>query len=61
MFPENDADDFMQNMYNEEVEINHFDEFTEEELRFELESLKLMQYLAQQGKYIYSLDQEWMM
>lgn len=37
------------------------DELTEEEMKLQLESYKMMHKLAEQGKTIYAFDQEWLM
>lgn len=58
MFPENDPDEFMQNMYEDHVD---FDDLTEDELKIQIESYKMMHQLAEQGKTIWNFDQEWLM
>jgi len=58
MFEEEDVDEFMYNMEQERTE---FDELTEEELKLQLQSYKMMKKLAEQGKTIYTFDQEWLM
>ena len=58
MFPEQDIDEFMFNMQETYVD---FEDLTEEELKMQLESYKLMQKLAEQGKTIFSFNQEWLM
>jgi hypothetical protein len=37
------------------------DELTEEEMEIQLESYRMMQKLALEGKTIYTFDQEWLM
>lgn len=44
-----------------EAELMETDELTEEEMEILLESYKMMQKLAMEGKMIYSFDQEWLM
>ena len=58
MFKEQSIDEFMYNMEDERMD---FDELTEEELKLQLQSYKMMQILAEQGKTIYTFDQEWLM
>ena len=58
MFPENDPDEFMQNMYEDHVD---FDDLSEDELEIQLKSYKMMHQLAEQGKTIFSFNQEWLM
>jgi len=58
MFDEQTIDEFMYNMEEDRTE---FDELTEEELKLQLQSYKMMQKLAEQGKTIYTFDQEWLM
>lgn len=58
MFEEKDIDEFMYNMEDNRIE---FDELTEEETEIQLQSYKMMYDLAQQGKTIFTFDQEWLM
>ena len=58
MFPENDIDEFM---YNTGKEHDDFEDLTEEEMKLQLKSYKMMQQLAEGGKTIYTFDQEWLM
>jgi hypothetical protein len=58
MFPEHDPEEFMRNMYEDCVT---FDDLTEDELKIQLQSYKMMQKLAEQGKTIWNFDQEWLM
>lgn len=58
MFPENDIDEFMHNENDIET---IFDDLTEGELKIQIKSYKFMQKLAEQGKRIYTFDQEWLM
>jgi len=58
MFKEQSIDEFLYNMEDERMD---FDELTEEELKLQLQSYKMMQILAEQGKTIYTFDQEWLM
>ena len=52
------VDEFMFNMQETYVD---FEDLSEEELKMQLESYKLMHKLAEQGKTIFSFDQEWLM
>ena len=58
MFPEYDPEEFMRNMYEDRVT---FDDLTEDELEIQLKSYKMMHQLAEQGKTIWNIDQEWLM
>lgn len=58
MFPENDIDEFMNNTKKEHED---FEDLTEEEMKLQLQSYKMMQQLAEEGKTIYTFDQEWLM
>lgn len=58
MFKEESIDEFMYNMEEERVD---FEDLTEEEMKLQLQSYKMMQKLAEQGKTIYTFDQEWLM
>lgn len=55
MFPEQDIDEFMYNM------TDSTEELTEQEARIILESYKMMLKVAQEGKRVYTFDQEWLM
>lgn len=58
MFKEESIDEFLYNMQEERSE---FDDLTEEEMKLQLQSYKMMQELALQGKTIFTFDQEWLM
>ena len=58
MFKEESIEEFMYNMEEERVD---FEDLTEEEMKLQLQSYKMMQKLALEGKIIYTFDQEWLM
>lgn len=58
MFKEETIDEFMYNMQEDHIE---FEELSEEEMKLQLESYKMMQQLALQGKTIFTFSQEWLM